>query len=162
MMVLIVTDILGKYIFNKPIPGVLEMVAFYFMTMVVFFPLAYAQKTKQHLVIDLFTRSLSNKTNAKIDVLAGLISLAYLGMFAWASIQQALYMTSINHSAEILNYNLIVWPTLWIIPCSIILMMLWVACHIYQHLVFLGVVPVSSSADKNPKVQNNSDGGNPS
>ena len=141
MMILIVADVVAKYLFNSPISGVLELVAFYFMTMVVFFPLAYAQKTGQHLVIDLFTRTWSMKNTARLDVLAGIITLIYLSLFFWASTQQAIYMTSINHSAEILNFNLIVWPTLWIIPSSILLMMAWVIHHIHQHLTFLGLFP---------------------
>lgn len=135
MMLLIVVDVLAKYLLNSPIPGVLELVAFYFMIMVVFLPLAYAQQSRQHLFIDLFTRSLAPRTTASLDAVAGIISLVYLGLFAGATFRQALYMTAINHSAEILTFDLILWPTLWVLPASILLMMSWVACHTWQHLV---------------------------
>lgn len=137
MMLLIVIDVAAKYIFNSPIPGVLELVAFYFMTMVVFLPLATAQKNHQHLVVDLFTRSLSRKATAVLNMLAGIISLVYLGLFVWGSFQQAVYMTSINQSAEILDQNLIIWPVLWVLPISIILMMNWIARQTLKNFIFV-------------------------
>ena len=45
LMLLIVSDVIGNYLFNSPIPGVLELVACYFMTMVVFLSMAAVQKT---------------------------------------------------------------------------------------------------------------------
>ncbi|MBV1877004.1 MAG: TRAP transporter small permease [Pseudomonadales bacterium] len=133
MMLLIVADVAAKYLFNHPIPGVLEMVAFYFMTMVVFLPLAFVQQSRQHLMIDLFTRSLPANFNRWLDVLAGLITLGYLTLLAIGGTQQALYMTGINHSAEILDFEMIVWPTLWVLPVSVAIMGLWVVVHTWQH-----------------------------
>ncbi len=134
MMSLIVSDVIGKYLFNSPIPGVLELVAYYFMTMVVFLPLANVQKTGQHLVIDLFTRSLSGATQRALDAFAALISLVYLSVFIWSSVGQAWHMTQLNQSAQILGYDLMIWPTLWLVPISIVLMAGWVMVQLVENL----------------------------
>ncbi|HBA34225.1 MAG TPA: TRAP transporter small permease [Gammaproteobacteria bacterium] len=134
MMVLVVSDVIGKYVFNHPIPGVLEIVAFYFMTMVAFLPLAIVQKEKGHIVIELFTQKLSPRGAALLNVPVTLFGLFYMGLYIWGSIKQAIRMTSVNQTADIFNLDLLIWPTRWILPVSLLLMMIWMVCQMLINL----------------------------
>ncbi len=134
MMVLVVCDIIGKYVFNHPIPGVLEIVAFYFMTMVAFLPLAIVQKERGHIVIELFTQMLSPRTLAYISVPVTIFGVLYLALYVWGSIKQAIRMMNVNQTADIFNLDLLIWPSRWILPISLVLMLLWLLCQAIAEL----------------------------
>lgn len=53
MMLHVVADVTMKYVFNLPIPGTLEIVAFYYMVAAVFLPLAYIELHGLHITVDL-------------------------------------------------------------------------------------------------------------
>ena len=46
MMIHISADVAAKYLLNDPIDGTLEIVAAYYMVVIVFFPLAYVTITR--------------------------------------------------------------------------------------------------------------------
>ena len=52
MMFLVTGDVIGRYIFNSPIPAVFEINSHFLMVMVVFFPLAYVHHKKEHVLCE--------------------------------------------------------------------------------------------------------------
>ncbi len=74
MMVLITFDTAGRYLFNKPIQGTLEITELYLMIMVVFLTLSYSFKRGEHIRIDILYRHFSAKTKALVDMLSLLLS----------------------------------------------------------------------------------------
>ncbi len=59
LMLHITADVAGKYFFNTPIIGTLEIVSRYYMVAVVFLPLAFVQIRRQHLTVEMFTMKIT-------------------------------------------------------------------------------------------------------
>ena len=58
MMLILTVDALGRTFFNHPISGVSAVSTYYLMPAIAFIPLAYAQKHKAHVVVEIVGRFL--------------------------------------------------------------------------------------------------------
>ena len=77
MMVLTGVDVLGRYVFNKPVPGSYEMTEF-MMPIVIAFGLAFCALEKGHVKVELVTSRLPERTQA---VMKTIVCLVFLGIF---------------------------------------------------------------------------------
>ena len=55
MMIHIVVDVTGRYLFNNPIPGTLESVTYYYMVAVTALPFAYVTRSQGQISVEMFT-----------------------------------------------------------------------------------------------------------
>lgn len=79
---LVTASVLGRWLFNKPIPADFEFVEIG-VGIAVFAFLSYTQMRGGHIAVDTFTRCLSPRLNAVLDGVWALVLCAFLGMFAW-------------------------------------------------------------------------------
>lgn len=82
MMFLVTADVAGRYVFNKPIKGALE-IAELMMVLLVFLAMSYCTLKAGHVVVDLVTSRLSSRTNAILNVVTSLASAVIVGFIAW-------------------------------------------------------------------------------
>ncbi len=87
MMALTFFDVLGRYIFNRPIAGSYELTE-YMMAIVVSFSIAYCATHKGHVSIDLVTSRFPQRVQAIIDCITCLLGLSLFSLITW---QCALY-----------------------------------------------------------------------
>ena len=59
MMIHVMIDVLGKYLFNAPLPGTAEVVAAYYMIGAVFLPLAYVEAAGGSIVVEVIYEKVS-------------------------------------------------------------------------------------------------------
>jgi TRAP-type C4-dicarboxylate transport system permease small subunit len=114
MMLHITLDVVGKYLFNAPIEGTLETVALYYMVAIVFLPLAYSTHSGGQIVVELFTRNLSDRTVQSIDGAIGLFAFAFLGLFAWQTGLEAVARTDSGEVRETATSVISIWPSRWL------------------------------------------------
>lgn len=81
MMFLLAADVIGRYFFNRPVLGSIEITEFMMATMV-FLGLAYTQMHKGHINVDVLIGRLSPRAQA---VLSSITTFATLGVFALIS-----------------------------------------------------------------------------
>lgn len=122
MMVHICADVAGKYLFNAPIDGTLETVSLYYMVAVVFFPLAYATQNGGQIMVELFTRKLSERARRYLDGGVAIFGFLYMSLFAWETGIEAVHRTQSGEIRETAQSLIIVWPSRWILPLSFALM----------------------------------------
>ena len=127
MMVHICLDVAGKYLLHRPIVGTLEIVSWYYMVACIFFPVAYVQMKRGHLMVEMFTLRLSNRTNAVIDGLVAVLALVYLSLLTYLVFHQALNSTIGGEAQDLTFFDMPVWPARWILPISFGLMVLVIA-----------------------------------
>lgn len=82
LMFLIVIDVGGRYLFNIPLKGGVE-ISQIVMTWVLFLPLAYALIRGAHVRVTVITMQFSPRFNLILDVLVNLVSLGFLGLVAF-------------------------------------------------------------------------------
>ena len=74
MMLLTCADVIGR-LFGHPIFGSVEIVGF-MATLAVVMALPYTHKVEGHIGVEIFVRLLSEKTQTKIEICTGVLSLA--------------------------------------------------------------------------------------
>jgi len=88
MMGLTATDVLLRYIFNSPIEGTYEAIEL-MMAVVFCFGIAYTQRQKGHVSVNLITLKLSKKKQAIIKSFISAISLGLFVLITWQSFLKA-------------------------------------------------------------------------
>jgi len=115
MMVNVAVDIVTRNLLRITVPGTLELVSYYYMVAVVFLPLAFVQRSRGHVMIELFTLWLPRRVNAFIDAIVYLLGAIGLGLFTYAAFGKAIYMTGVNEM-QFGVIDVVVWPGRWFVP----------------------------------------------
>lgn len=82
MAVLGTSDVLGRYLFSKPIPGAYELMQFT-LGGVALFAFAYVQHNKCHITVSILTRWLPRKAAAVLDIMFLVLMLAVFVLISW-------------------------------------------------------------------------------
>lgn len=82
MMFLTASDVILRYVFNRPIVGAFDLTE-YMMAIVVAFGLAYCAMMKGHVRVDLIVERLPQRAQAVIDSVTGLLSLGLFSLITW-------------------------------------------------------------------------------
>ena len=82
LTVLTVGNILGRWLFDAPLPGAVELTEIG-MVAIVFMGLAYAQVRGDHIRVDLLYERLGRRGRRVLDLLATLVSFATVAVMTW-------------------------------------------------------------------------------
>ena len=109
LMVMVVADIFGRKVLNKPVPMSYEVGAF-MLVFIVFMGLAYSQRQKAHIRVEILTLRMPPKTRAVMDLVAYTLGIAIYGMIFYQTFKWS------YHSFEIGEYvagliNIPKWPS---------------------------------------------------
>jgi TRAP-type C4-dicarboxylate transport system permease small subunit len=82
LMMLTVVNILGRWLFNTPVPGTVELTEIG-MVGIVFMGLAYAQVREDHIKVDLLYEQLGARGRRVLGLFAALVSFATVAVLTW-------------------------------------------------------------------------------
>jgi TRAP-type C4-dicarboxylate transport system permease small subunit len=119
MMLLTGFDVVLRYVFDKPIPGSLELTEF-MMVIVIAFGLAYCALQKRHVRIDLVVSKLPDRVQTAMN---GIANLAFLGLFVvitWRSFFRMQSMYEGQLTSAVLFIPKFPFMLLMIIGCAIL------------------------------------------
>lgn len=91
MMVLTTIDVMGRYLFDKPVQGTFELTEIMLAT-IVFCSLAFCQFSKGHISVDIVVSRFSKKSQKTIEMLNYIVTLVVLGLIAWMSFQNGMML----------------------------------------------------------------------
>lgn len=134
MMVHVTADVIGKFVFNQPVPATYETTEIVYMVSIVFLPLAYIQRGEGHIFVELFTRRLSPRAIAWLDAAAGVLTLTWVALLSWYAGEEAVLTTRQNELRQIAEGFIYIWPSRWLVPVGCAAMTLAVAVRIAQDL----------------------------
>jgi tripartite ATP-independent transporter DctM subunit len=112
MVLLITTDVILRYFFNRPIKGSYELVEF-MLVLLVFLGLAFTQTKKSHVSITLLTSKFSPSQLAAIGSATNLLSLLIFSTITWRCILQAEELRANGTASDVLlipNF-----PFMWVV-----------------------------------------------
>ena len=121
----VVLDVGGRYIFNAPLPGTVEMVSHYYMVGVIFLPLAYVQSRRGHFVAEIFTQRMPPLVVAVLEAVVTLVTALLLAFLAWRTAAYALEFTQARESVQTAYFTIPTWPSRWLVPLGLGLMALY-------------------------------------
>ena len=130
LMVMVVADIFGRKVLNKPVPMSYEVGAF-MLVFIVFMGLAYSQRQRAHIRVEILTLRLPEKGRAIMDLVAFTLGVAIYGAIFYQTFKWS------YHSFEIGEYvaglvNIPKWPSQFAVAFGALLISLqflsdWIA-----------------------------------
>jgi TRAP-type C4-dicarboxylate transport system permease small subunit len=115
MMFLVTADVICRYVLNSPIPAVLEINSNFLMVLVVFFPLAYVHRRKEHVFVILFTEGFPLRVRLALEILSILLGFCAFGLIGWYGLEAAVAATKVKEYIPGV-IEVPVWLSQWIIP----------------------------------------------
>lgn len=115
MMFHVMTDVIGKYVFNAPLPGTAEVVAAYYMIGCVFLPLAWVEAAGGSIVVELVFEKVSPRAQRVMLKLADVVSIVYYSVLGWFSWEVATHAWRINETVDGI-WRVTTWPAKFLLP----------------------------------------------
>lgn len=107
MTVWIFSDAIGRYVFNAPIPGTLEVTEEYLMVFVVFLAMGYTQRLDGHVRADVFLTYMPTKSLPVIQQINRIATLLFAIIVIITGVQQFLSAVELKSvSRGVLAYPL--------------------------------------------------------
>jgi TRAP-type C4-dicarboxylate transport system permease small subunit len=119
MMCLTAADVLGRYVFNKPITGTFELTEFMVLILIFSF-LANAQAKKAHITVDLILSRFPKTFRDYVEVFNHIISLVLMILIAWIGAQRALELKEVAEASP--NLGIPIYPFAFFLVLGCIVM----------------------------------------
>jgi tripartite ATP-independent transporter DctM subunit len=119
MVLLITSDVVLRYIFNRPIKGSYELIEL-MLAAITFLGLAYTQLMKDHVSVTLVTEKLSPRTVAILESASYLLCLIILALITWQAVVGAEVLRIQGTSSDLLLIP--IYPFMWIVAfgCAVL------------------------------------------
>ena len=110
MMVHVCIDVIGKYVFNAPVPGTITIVTQYYMPLLTFLPLAWVHRARGHIAVEVAARHFPGRLQHHLHYSAILLGILIFGLLAFTTLQEALQKQAINTFTMEQRIRVVTWP----------------------------------------------------
>lgn len=107
-------DVVARYIFSAPLPGVYQLQEMLLVTMIVA-PLAYCQEKKIHIRVDVFLERLKGKGRAAFELAGVAIALVLFALVTWTT-GKAAWVAWVSKDYYLGPIHYPYWPSKTMIP----------------------------------------------
>lgn len=121
MMVHVVVAGLSRTLLKWSALGTIEVVSYGYMVVIVFVGIFLATLRQAHVRVDVVHALLPERTARICDMLALVLTLGFLGLFAYALGLAAYEKTLANETVDAIVAHLQIWPMRWIACAGILL-----------------------------------------
>jgi TRAP-type C4-dicarboxylate transport system permease small subunit len=97
MVLMLTAEVIGRRVFNHPLPSILEMTEF-LLVIVVMFALADCQFHNGHVSIGVLVDKLPEKGQRILDILTYLLGTGIFALMAWRNITAGMYYIGVGES----------------------------------------------------------------
>ena len=150
MMLHITIDVAGKFIFNAPIPATITVVSNYYMVVVAFLPIAFAETRNSHITVEVLTELFPVRTQRHLYSWTYLLSATVFALITYRTWGEALTKHEIGTFIMEQGTKMITWPSYYLLPIGTGLM---TVVLIYRWVIYitgansgLGEVPTMEKA----------------
>jgi TRAP-type C4-dicarboxylate transport system permease small subunit len=119
MMCLTAADVLGRYVFNKPITGTFELTEFMVLILIFSF-LANAQAKKAHVTVDLILSHFPKAFRVYVELFNHIMSLVLMILIAWIGALRALELKEVAEASP--NLGIPIYPFAFFLVLGCIVM----------------------------------------
>ena len=131
MMLLTVVHGVGRYAFDSPIKGMVEMSQF-MLVLVIFCLMPYTEIEKNHLIIGIIVDRLPQRGQAIMNSIMYIVSLLVLSVATWQSFERGIFMVGAKKTSMFLNIP--VWPFYFVVCICWLVLMLAIAVNLIHYL----------------------------
>ncbi len=112
MMLLITSDVIMNKLIGRPIPGTVEVTAYYFMVLLVFLALPYIEKKQSHISADFLVVMLPESWQDRLNAIGKILTIIFYTLLAYGAVLQAVKSTKRLETA-MSNFTFYIWPSRW-------------------------------------------------
>ena len=98
IMCLTTADVVGRYIFNRPITGVFELTE-YLVLILIFSFIGYTQSQKSHVAVDLLMGKVPEKIKVLIDIGNHVACLILMILITWMGVEKAFDLRAVGEAS---------------------------------------------------------------
>ena len=124
MMLHVTADVLGRYLFNAPLPGTIVVVANYYMIIVAFIALGVAEEKRAHISVEFLTDLMPRPAQTGFSLFSGVLTVAVVVLLMVGGWTEAVTKTEIGATMEQGSQRIEVWQGYWLVPLGAALMAL--------------------------------------
>lgn len=132
MALQIVIDVFMRNVLGAGFPATTDLVSKYYMILVSFLPIAYAELQRRHVEASVFTDRMPPGTHRWIYLMGFVLSFVVYALLAWGTASEAIVQTGRGAYVEAGTIIFRTWPGYWILPISFGLMALVLAMRILE------------------------------
>ena len=129
MMFITAVDVVGRYVFNKPLNGGFEVTEM-MLAALIYCGLPLVSKRREHIVIDTFDTFMSRRVKRSLDILADIVCTVSLAGLSWLLFQRALRVAEYGDTTSVLTLPLA--PVAYLMSAMIV-----VTAAIHLWLIFV-------------------------
>jgi TRAP-type C4-dicarboxylate transport system permease small subunit len=119
LMLNVVADVIGRYFFNHPFPGTLDLTQFAWMPTLVSLGLGYALLRGEHIRVNLLTGPTGPRTQRIIEIVGMVFTLGTTALFIWFGTEKAEDAMAFGEKAVGTPW-LQIWPYRWVIVVGMV------------------------------------------
>lgn len=150
MMIHITLDVAGKFLLNEPIPATIALVSNYYMVVVAFLAIAFAETRNGHITVEVLTELFPMRVQRHLYSWSYLISALIYGLLTVRTWEEAVRAHNTGTFIMEQSTKLITWPSYYLLPIGCGLMVLVVLYRFALYLTGaqsgLGEVPTMQKA----------------
>jgi len=122
MMLHVTADVLGRYLFNAPLPGTIVVVANYYMIILVFIAIGVAEEKRAHISVEFLTDLMSKPVRGILSVFSGVLTVAVIAVLMIGGWSEAVKKTNGGATMEQGSQMIEIWQSYWLVPIGAALM----------------------------------------
>ncbi len=131
MMLLTVIHGVGRYFFDRPVPGLTELSSYMLITMV-FLIGAYTMMEKRHVTIGLIVDRFSPRVQAILDSVTYVLCLLFAVLALWQSFVRAILLQQTTQQSGILHIP--VFPFVYVVAVGWIILAVAIILHLVHFI----------------------------
>lgn len=128
MMLHITADVIGKFVFNRPLPGTIPIVSQYYMVIAAFLPLAMVERLTGHISVEILYTAFPRTLRGIASIFATALGTVVFAAMTWATWGEAVKKYAIGAFSYEQGVKVPVWPSHFILPAGtalFTLVLLW-------------------------------------
>lgn len=145
LMINIVADVAGRFLFHHPFPGTLDLTQFGWMPVLVSLGLGYALLRGEQIRVNLLTAPTGPRTQRVIEILGMAFTLGTAAFFAWFSVGKAVTSTA-SSEASVGTAWLAIWPSRWVIVIGLLGLLLQALAQLFRAIIVEEFRPIDDEA----------------
>ncbi len=134
MMLHISIDVAGKFLLNEPIPATIAMVSNYYMVVVAFLAIGFAETRNGHISVEVLTELFPMRAQRHLYSWSYVISAMVYGLLTVRTWEEAVRAQATGTFMMEQGTKLLTWPSYYLLPIGCGLMTLVV---IYRFIIYL-------------------------
>lgn len=121
LMFLGIAQVLGRQLFDQPVPGYIDFVELSMATFA-FLGIAYCQREGGHVRMDFFVKMAKGRPHWLIELFGVVLPLVLVGVLIWYGWDH--FMRAYDSGDSTIDMQLVVWPSKLLVPISFSLLFL--------------------------------------